>query len=217
MKTTATKMAIAITITASFFCLSATALGAEKITVRDFSKDNPAILPHNPFYFLKDWGREVRRFFITNPIESAITTLYEANQKAAELSLTTKWASESARPKALTEYYAGLKGFTGSLMKLTRDDVAQGYGEMGGDEFLNYVSERLVMHLRFIWQMEETSPGEDQEKILETAESEVMQMLSFIGQKLDTAEAFSDRLKMLARSSNDTRVGRLTAAGKVKE
>ena len=51
----------------------------------DLGVENVGLLPSNPFYFLKEWGRGVRKFFIANAVRKAELELEIVNEKAAEL------------------------------------------------------------------------------------------------------------------------------------
>ncbi len=51
----------------------------------DLGVENVGLLPSNPFYFLKEWGRGVRKFFTANTIRKAQLELSVVNEKAAEL------------------------------------------------------------------------------------------------------------------------------------
>jgi len=57
----------------------------EEVTTEDLGISDPGLLPTNPFYFLKEWGRGVRQLFAFNPIKKAELELRFTNEKAAEL------------------------------------------------------------------------------------------------------------------------------------
>src|SRR3989344_4747359 len=51
----------------------------------DSSADDPGILPSNPLYFLKEWGRGIKKLFTFSDIKEAELELNELNDRAAEL------------------------------------------------------------------------------------------------------------------------------------
>src|SRR3989338_8115513 len=57
----------------------------EEITTADLGVENPGLLPTNPFYFFKEWGRGIKMFFTFNKVSKAGYELEITNQKAAEL------------------------------------------------------------------------------------------------------------------------------------
>src|SRR3989338_8089982 len=57
----------------------------EEITTADLGVENPGLLPTNPFYFFKEWGRGIKMFFTFNCVSKAEYELKIANHKAAEL------------------------------------------------------------------------------------------------------------------------------------
>jgi len=57
---------------------------AVEVSYNDLQVSNPGVLPTNPFYFLKEWGRGVRLIFTFNPVDKANFELKIANEKAAE-------------------------------------------------------------------------------------------------------------------------------------
>lgn len=54
------------------------------ITTTDLGIENPGTLPTSGFYFLKEWGREISRFFTFNSVAKTELELKIANEKAAE-------------------------------------------------------------------------------------------------------------------------------------
>lgn len=66
----------------------------------------PSLLPDNPFYFLKDVGREVQMFFTFNPLKKAELRMEFVNQKLAEANKMAENnpSNESGINKALENY-----------------------------------------------------------------------------------------------------------------
>src|SRR3989338_4474120 len=61
-----------------------TGVQAQEITTADLGVDNPGMLPTNPFYFVKEWGRGIKMIFTFNKVSKAEYALKVVNQKAAE-------------------------------------------------------------------------------------------------------------------------------------
>ena len=56
----------------------------ESVSSSNLGIENPGILPTNPFYFIKEWSRGIRRVFTFNPIAKVKLELQITNEKAAE-------------------------------------------------------------------------------------------------------------------------------------
>lgn len=69
--------------------LAPTIFAAEKPSISidktAIEENTPGILPTNPFYFVKEWGRGVKRIITLNPVSRADFELRVASHKAAEL------------------------------------------------------------------------------------------------------------------------------------
>lgn len=83
------------------------------VGVADLGVENPGLLPTNPFYFLKEWGRGIRRFFTFNPAAQAELELEFTNDKAAELKKI-----EETRPNDLAAIANALKNYQSSQGRL---------------------------------------------------------------------------------------------------
>jgi hypothetical protein len=57
---------------------------AESVTTSDLGVSNPGLLPTNPFYFFKEFTRNVQRVFTFNPVAKAQLEVKIANEKVAE-------------------------------------------------------------------------------------------------------------------------------------
>src|SRR3989304_1431905 len=64
------------------------------------------ILPTNPFYFLKEWGRELRRAFVFNPVKRAEFELKITDEKAGELEKVSNIDGDNERgiDRAVSNY-----------------------------------------------------------------------------------------------------------------
>ena len=57
----------------------------EDIQPEDLGISEPRLLPDSPFYFLKNWGRNIQSFFTFNPVKKAELKLKFANEKLIEV------------------------------------------------------------------------------------------------------------------------------------
>lgn len=86
---------------------------AQNVTTADLGVSNPGLLPTNPFYFLKEWGRGARMFFTFNKVSKAEYELKVVNQKVAEALKVQETKPDDA--KALVKAMGNYTDATGRL------------------------------------------------------------------------------------------------------
>lgn len=82
---------------------------------------DPGTLPTSPFYFLKEWGRGVKMFFIFDPAKKAGYELEIIDEKAAEISRIDRSNAddkEKALQKAIDNYEVNVGRLQDRLQKL---------------------------------------------------------------------------------------------------
>lgn len=115
----------------------------ETITSQELGVDNPGILPGNPFYFLKEWSRGVRRVFTFGSVAQAEYELRIANQKAAEAKKIEEVTPEDteAIKGALQNYQESQERLKDRLEEL---ETASQNPEI--DKLLDEVADRSIQH-----------------------------------------------------------------------
>ncbi|HEY4499516.1 MAG TPA: Kazal-type serine protease inhibitor domain-containing protein [Candidatus Paceibacterota bacterium] len=115
----------------------------ETITSQELGVDNPGILPGNPFYFLKEWSRGVRRVFTFDPVARVEYELRIANQKAAEAKKI-----EEVKPEDTEAIMGALQNYQEAQERLK--DRLEALEEKSQnpeiDNLLNKVTDRSVQH-----------------------------------------------------------------------
>ncbi|MEX2054474.1 MAG: DUF5667 domain-containing protein [Candidatus Colwellbacteria bacterium] len=78
----------------------------EAVVESDIQINNVGILPTNPFYFIKEWGRSIRRAVIMDPVKRAEFELDITEEKAKELERVSdiEGEDESSIEKATINY-----------------------------------------------------------------------------------------------------------------
>lgn len=122
---------------------TAEAAEADSVTISDLGIENPGLLPTNPFYFLKEWGRGVRRVFIFNPVTKAELELRIANEKAAEAKQV-----EEAAPGNTEAIAEAVKNYEEAQARLqTRlESLKETSKNPNVDRLLNELADRTVKH-----------------------------------------------------------------------
>ena len=90
------------------------------VSPSDLDVSNVGTLPTSPFYFLKEWGRSIRRLVTFNPVARAQLELNIANQKAAEVVVVDqeKPDDQSAIQRALDNYQSSQEKLKEKLSSL---------------------------------------------------------------------------------------------------
>lgn len=90
-----------------------TGVQTQDVTTADLGVDNPGLLPTNPFYFVKEWGRGIKMIFTFNKVSKAEYALKVVNQKAAEALKV-----QESKPDNAGALAAALKNYAGAEERL---------------------------------------------------------------------------------------------------
>jgi len=94
---------IALSMAAFTFAQEELASSTEIIT-EETTADDLGVLPGNPFYFLKEWGRGIQRLFISDPIKQVEFELKITTEKGEELRKVSELNRQEAIEKAIKNY-----------------------------------------------------------------------------------------------------------------
>ena len=116
---------------------------ATEETVEDVGMGDTGILPTNPFYFLKEWGRGIRRALILDPVDRA----------QYELDVTTEKANELRRVGEIDSSNVGgleraSRNYEKSMERLRErlEHVQENSNNPNVERLLNNVTERVSEH-----------------------------------------------------------------------
>lgn len=138
------------------------------ITSADLGVNNAGILPTSPWYFLKEWARNIRKFFTFDLVKKAELELKFANEKAAEIlkvaESNLKEAEskrEQALKKAIENYQKSQQRLKENLSKLEESSKNPNI-----EKLISRVDERMEKHLELLNQIWETKflEGKEQDK-----------------------------------------------------
>jgi flagellin-specific chaperone FliS len=146
----------------------------------------PSLLPTNPFYFLKEWGRRIRMFFTFNPIAKAEFELKIVNEKAVELVAVAEKEpqNEKAIQKALANYQKSRERLSQRLESLKETSQNPNV-----DRLLDKVVEQEVRHIEVFDDLPQLRTAPKPAGILTIAPS-----FRIVAEK-DNPEKFSQRVK----------------------
>lgn len=121
---------------------------AESVTTSDLGVANPGLLPTNPFYFFKEFSRNVQRVFTFNPIAKAQLEVKIANIKVAEAKKIQEIApnDNNAITKGVKNYQAAQERVNVSLESLkTTASTTPGF-----EMLMNSVATDIVSHQKVL-------------------------------------------------------------------
>ncbi len=95
-------------------------LSLAAISLSDLGVDNPGLLPTNPFYFVKEWGRALKQLVTFDPVKKAQLELQVTTEKAAELKQVVDLNPKNADvlSRALGNYNNGIEKLKSELESL---------------------------------------------------------------------------------------------------
>jgi flagellin-specific chaperone FliS len=164
---------------------------AETITTADLGVQDPGLLPTNPFYFLKEWRRSIRSFFVFNPIGKAELDLLVANQKAAELKKVQENLPDDERgiSRALENYQKSQE-----RLKLRLEALKETSQNPKVDELLNQLTERVVKHEKLFDELEKKITYDSAKSIIQNIRARISDLAATAAGK-DEAAQFVARLE----------------------
>jgi len=109
--------------------------------------ENVGLLPTNPFYFLKEWSRGLRRAFILDPVERAEFELEVTDEKEKELRKVSEVEADDlfAIERASRNYEEAME-----RLRMRLDQVEENSENPNVQRLLSNVEERVVEHQRRI-------------------------------------------------------------------
>lgn len=157
------------------------------------------LLPSNPFYFVKEWTRSVKRAWIFNTIKKIEYDLGIVNEKAAELQKLSQIASdkEDLITDALANYQLNLEQLIPEIEKL------KGLNISDINKLLDRLVERSLTHAELLSILSsQFNENIDLSIKLKDAEKRVLYMMAIIPQKVEKPEDFRIRLQQIINDQN---------------
>lgn len=120
---------------------------AENVAIADLGVSDPGLLPTNPFYFLKEFGRNVQRVFTFNAVSKAELELKIANEKAAEVKRIQEIVpnDNNAIIKGLENYKDAQENLKSRLESLNISSTTP-----GADKLMNSIAVDSVLHQKVL-------------------------------------------------------------------
>lgn len=180
----------------------------QEVTLKDLGISDTGMLPGNPFYFLKEWGREVKKSLTFGSLKRAELQLDLANERAAEIKKLKDLLPSSS--KALTK---ALDNYDKSV-ELLKERIGDLEGSISGseiDDFLNRLSDYIIKHVKLFSELKE-SIGDKNKKRLSDLQEKAVEIIAEIPLKMETSNEFKCRLEKIIKSQNDSALKEITIA-----
>lgn len=165
----------------------------EIVEAHELEINEPSLLPDNPFYFLKNWGREIQAIFTFDPSRKAELRLRFAAEKIIELQ---KLLEKNATPEKIKK---GAENYRKEIEKLAKESQAAGETEPNEPEtnkFLDKFIKQQTLHQRILQRMENQVPLSVFEKI-RAARQEHLKKFAEVMTKLEEKEKIGERLERI--------------------
>lgn len=139
----------------------------EDIQPEDLGIGEPRLLPDSPFYFLKEWGRNIQSFFTFDPVKKVELIEKFANEKLIELKKTVEQKRTRERIEKAVENY---QNEVEEAKRLTERIRVRAEESEEVEKFLDKFIRHQALHQRVLQKLEEQVPAESFEKIKEARE-----------------------------------------------
>lgn len=192
-----------------FICIFALLCFFTFASAEELGVAEPSLLPNNPFYFLKDIGREVQLFLTFNPIKKAELRMDFVNQKLAEAEKVSENnpSNQDAINKALENYKKEtekLYSYAATLNKNNSDNQA----------LLNKIVSNNLLHQVILEQMEYSLSNKEKIAEVKTKSLENLTNASF---SVSTSEQVKEKLQEKLQSQDIKPVSKIEILDKMEE
>ena len=166
----------------------------EDISAEDLNVGKPRLLPDSRFYFLKDWGRNIRTFFTFDPIKKAERRLQFANERLIEAKvLSEKEGKEEVITKTLEKYAKDMEKIGRHIEKFKIRDGEKLEDQPKLDKFLDKFTDHGFKQQKLIEKLDKALPVEKFKKVKEVKEKSLEQFGKVL-HHLEEAEKIPERI-----------------------
>ena len=163
----------------------------ENVQAEDLGINEPNLLPDSPFYFLKEWGREIQNFFTFNPTAKIKLKEKFASEKLMELKkIIEQKRNREIIEKGIENYQKGIKTLKEASENI--EESAEENEEVG--KFLDKFIQNQALHQRILQKLENQIPPEVFEKIKSTRERH-LENFGEVMTRLENKEKIQERLE----------------------
>ncbi len=164
----------------------------EAVTIADLGIEDPGLLPTNPFYFFKEWGRSFRRVITRNPVAKAELELKIVNEKAAELKRVEELDGNNtdAIEKAIRNYRDNQE-----RLKDRFSDIGELSQNPNMERLLSDLADKVVKHEKLFDSLaQKFSDKQEIKDLSESAQGLLEQSAAVAGSKVDPGK-FAEKIR----------------------
>ena len=181
---------------------SVVAAAEEPITSQDLGISDPGILPTSRVYFLKNWGRSIKRTFTFNAVKKAELELDIANEQAAEIAKMKEVTPDrvGAITKASQNYQTNVDRLKNRLEALKETSQNPNVNTL-----MEKLADRSVKHQQLFGELKqkfENNPELKQK--IGVMQDKMNEALMKVPEKFDSQEAFQQRMKRAIEARPDS-------------
>lgn len=170
----------------------------EDVQPEDLEVEEPRLLPDNPFYFLKNWAREIQSALTFNPIKKAELKMKIANEKLIEVKkLIEEKKNQKAIEKGIDNYQKGMEELKTATEKIK--EKAEQNPQVG--KFLDKFIQQQTLHQQLLQKLEVQVPPQALEKI-KAAEEKHLEKFGEVMNKLENKEKIQEKLEQNLEKAN---------------
>ncbi|MEZ4156357.1 MAG: hypothetical protein R3B52_00050 [Candidatus Paceibacterota bacterium] len=176
-------------------------VGAAELSVQSLSGRESAILPGNPFYFLKSWAGSMRGIFADTKEQKLVIETNRVNKKASEIFQAEVASGRQVSEQVRIDYATLFNNWANSIALLSADDQinAKSIGYESKEAFFAYLLGRVATHYRFA-----------DEKGIEINQELVNQALTRLEELMGT-ETFASEVELIKSTHESPAVNELFA------
>lgn len=171
----------------------------------DLSAESTGLLPSNPFYFLKEWGRGFRKFIAFNAVKKAELELNTVNEKAAELKKLQEIATDNvgALMGAAENYKSAVEQLQIRLEGLKETNPSASW-RADVDRLLNQLTEKSLAYQQLFNGLSERFASEEKlNKEFNGLQEKIADLLATAAERLDSPQKFRARLESALNNQKD--------------
>jgi len=163
----------------------------EDVQPEDLGVSEPWLLPDSPFYFLKNWAREIQQVFTFNPVKRAELRVKFANEKLMEVKKSVELKKNPEIIKKATEnYQQEAEKIKNQVEKIK--EKAKENPEV--EKFLDKFVHQQTLHQKLLQKLETQVPAEAFEKIKEAREVHLENFQGVMLKLEDREEKITEKL-----------------------
>jgi len=163
----------------------------EDVQPTDLGISEPKLLPDSPFYFLKNWARDIQQVLTFDPVKKAELRLKFANEKLMEVKeITQKTENPEIIQKAAENYQQEIEKIKNQVEKIKEKAKENSKVESFLDKFIN----QQVLHQKLLQKLENEVPSQSLEKIKEVRESQLEDFCDVMLKLEDQKEKITEKL-----------------------